>query len=361
MHRLIRNGGGGGDDDDARKSSSFWRKSLIYPVKLVRGMLPGSGRRSRRNRRDIITSPSVSSAKRQLENLKRNPKVLNEIFGITTGFEEDLEKDGDWISTSSSASSGYDGQNFIQQIEDSCSPLRVKTPIPANEQKRLRVLNDLRLVQYEMSDGTNPVGNGFEYHRNELISTIVKILQQDTSILFPGCSPFALQIVGDVDSYTLTGKHTKVPIVTPRVQVPCQHVLCLPTTTSSDSVSVVDGGGGCVTTNDNVLAMNLRSSNEKDYINELTNNFCYTPDTMSYVGAAITINDVTIGSLCMASTKTLQELQWNTKKSKYLRQVATILEEQLTKLCIDYTLYNGELPSIDWNLNDILRKDDLNY
>mmetsp|Transcript_25950 Transcript_25950/g.39854 ORF Transcript_25950/g.39854 Transcript_25950/m.39854 type:complete len:618 (-) Transcript_25950:1365-3218(-) len=277
---------------------------LGAPARLVRGTFRG-------NQYKLTTQ--------QFDNLK-DTRVINELFDY--GNED-----------KASYTPG-----LIQDIEDSAYPLRVETPIPANEAKRLRVLRDLSLVQLEMEG--QPVGKGFEYHRNELIRTVVKLLR-DT---LPECEPFALQVVGDQESYTLTGEHTPAP-VTPRSQVPCQHVMCLSTSDQAKLKGSIDGY-----TSDNVLAINLRGKHDK-----LTQNFCYTADTLSYIGAAIRINDVTIGSLCQASKKELvRELNWNKRKSAFVRKVATVLEEQLARLCVDWTLYDGELPE-DWGILNLDR------
>jgi len=266
----------------------------------------------------------LSSETQQLERLKER-RVLNELFDGIYDDNGVVEDDASRFTT----------PEYVQQMEDTRYPLRVETPIPANEEKRLRILRDLRLVQLEM-EGTS-VGNGFEYHRNELVRTVVTLLR-DT---LPECEPFAMQVVGDADSYTLTGEHSRAP-VTPRSQVPCQHVMCLATSDQAKMHGAVDGY-----TSDNVLAINLRGKHS-----ELTQNFCYTPETLAYVGAAVRVSGVTVGSLCMASTKSLQDLNWNKRKSSFVRKVATVLEEQITRLCVDWTLYEGELPE-DWGLLDV--------
>jgi hypothetical protein len=265
--------------------------------------------------RRIFRQKKLKPTTLQFEKLKEDPTILNSLFD---------DRIGD------------DTSEFLTQLEESSYPLRVETPVPADEAKRLRVLHDLRLVQLEMEG--NPVGKGFEYHRNELIRTIVKLLKDTV----PECAPFALQVVGDQDSYTLNGEHARAP-VTPRSQVPCQHVVCL----SKSDKAKLSGGAIDGYTSADVLAINLRGKHSA-----LTDNFCYTADTLAYVGAAIRINDVTIGSMCMASTKTLQDLRWNHRKSAFVRKVANVLEEQLTRLCVDWTLYEGELPS-DWGLLDL--------
>ena len=283
------------------------RKACSAPARWIARAFRGGTRR--------VYSPAAD----QMERLK-DRRVLNELFdGMCDDSNEHVTVTPE----------------YVQRMEDARYPLRVETPIPANEEKRLRVLRDLRLVQSEM--GGPAVGNGFEYHRNELIRTVVTLLRGT----LPECEPFALQVVGDTDSYTLTGEHGRAP-VTPRSQVPCQHVMCLATSDRAKMRGAVDGY-----TSDNVLAINLRGRHS-----ELTKNFCYTPQTRSYVGAAVRVSGVTVGSLCMASTKSIEELNWNQRKSAFVRKVATVLEEQITRLCVDWTLYKGELPE-DWGLLDV--------
>lgn len=305
------------ETDQARKTHQLLREESTVRLRPLKKLFSACIRPVKFTRQ--LFSGRLQQTTKQFDQLK-DEAVLNELFGAI-----DADDDMPLFVT----------PKYLQQIEDSRYPLRIETPIPANEAKRLRVLRDLRLVQLEMEG--NSVGKGFEYHRNELVRTVVKLLR-DT---LPECEAFALQVVGDQDSYTLTGEHRKAP-VTPRSQVPCQHVMCLSTSDQAKMHGSIDGY-----TCDNVLAINLRGKHS-----ELTKNFCYTTDTLSYVGAAIRISDVTIGSLCMASNKSLQELQWNKRKSAFVRKVATVLEEQLTRLCVDWTLYDGELPS-DWDLFDI--------
>jgi hypothetical protein len=221
----------------------------------------------------------------------------------------------------------------VQGIEDQSVPLRVERPIPPNERKRLQVLRDLRLVQNEM-DGV-PVGDGFEFHRNEIVRTILRVL---AATLPTFTDSGGLQVVGNQDSYTINGDHAPLAVI-PRSQVPCQHVMCLHD--ADKSKLFVDG----LTCHD-VLAINLRTRHK-----DLTANFCYPAETKSYVGAAIRISGVTIGSLCMASPRTIEELMWDDEKSKYLRTVASVLEEQLTRLCVQWKVQNH---STDIDVDDLI-------
>jgi hypothetical protein len=233
------------------------------------------------------------------------------------------------LKANAAATGTESAAKIVQELEEKSVPLKIETPKPANEKKRLRVLRDLRLVQKEM-DGV-PVGDGFEYHRSEIIRTIIQVLQLTLPAFAGGAS---LQVVGDQDSYTITGENVEVPVV-PRSQVPCQHVICL---TDADKARLsVDGF-----TSHDVLAIRLRKKHK-----DLTKNFCYSMDTVTYIGAAIRINGVSIGSLCMASDKTIEELGWNNEKSRYLRTVAGVLEDQLTRLCVDWAVYGGIPPEWD--------------
>lgn len=209
--------------------------------------------------------------------------------------------------------------NFVQDIEDHCVPLRKEAPVPPNEIKRLRVLRNMRLVQYEM-EGV-PVGNGFEYHRDKVILSIIQVLKATVPVFAEGA---VFTVVANDDAYMLTGNNAQSSCVVKRVEVPCQHVLCL-TDADKDELSV-DGFKS-----HDVLAINLRGSH-----NELTSDFCCPPETKSYIGAAVRSCGVTIGSLCVSSDKTIEELGWDDQQSKYLRQVVSVLEEQLVQLCIDW-------------------------
>jgi hypothetical protein len=248
-----------------------------------------------------------------LGNLK-NPKTFSKVIAKA------IPRDTDTPERSEQAIS----PNIIQEFEDLSLPLRTNTPIPVNEQKRLQVLRDLRLVQGEMDD--MPVGDGFEYHRTEIIRTIVGVLQQTLPAFFEGRA--CLQVVGDQDAYSITGDHGPVT-VTPRSQVPCQHVMCL--TGTDKSILNVDGFS-----RHDVLAINLRKKHK-----ELTKNYSYPPEIVSYIGAAVRVNGVTIGSLCTASTKTIEAHGWTDEDSRYVRTVAGVLEEQLTRLCVDWKAHGG--------------------
>jgi hypothetical protein len=51
-----------------------------------------------------------------------------------------------------------------------------------------------------------------------------------------------------------------------------------------------------------------------------------------------------IGSMCVSSDNTVEELGWNDDHSRHLRKVVTFIEERITKLCADWTT-DDVLPS----------------
>jgi hypothetical protein len=139
------------------------------------------------------------------------------------------------------------------------------------------------------------VGSGFKYCWSDIIRTIVEVLQRSLPAFSKGG---ALQVGGNQDAYSLTGEN-KLATMTPRSQVSCQHVMCL--TDADKSRLCVDGF-----MSHDVLAINLQKKHK-----DLTKNFCYPKGTVSYIGAAVWINGVTLGSLCMAITKMIEQLGWN--------------------------------------------------
>jgi hypothetical protein len=141
-------------------------------------------------------------------------------------------------------------------------------------------------------------------------------------------------VVTDNDAYMLAGNYQAASAVMKRVEVPCQHVLCL---TEADKEELnVDGFKS-----HDVLAIDLRDAHS-----DLCKDFCYPPETKSYIGAAVRSSGVTIGSLCMASEKTIEELGWDDQQSQYLRQVVSVLEQQITELCSDWRTMHGRPVSL---------------
>jgi hypothetical protein len=74
----------------------------------------------------------------------------------------------------------------------------------------------------------------------------VEVLQRTLPASSKGA---VLQVVGNQDSYTLTGENKPAPM-TPRSQVPCQHMMCIRDV--GKSRLSVDGS-----TSQDVLAINL--------------------------------------------------------------------------------------------------------